>query len=186
MLILTPSDVESCFVQLPGNLPSFGFRYQSWYFRFGNFLRLDFQEALLKSGQWLDNPQEPGEIRALLRETKGCRLCIHLPELQHLSEDVAMEVICEQMRTSGQLKIGPHRYQLRVYQKTFIGSEAVTWLAENLLLSREEAVELGRKCLQKDLFTHIWAEHNFEDNNFFYRFAKDGGPERDKSFILTY
>ncbi len=187
MLILTPENIKSCFVQLPGKPPSIGFQYRNWYFYVDTILKLDFEQALIKSQQWLDTPEEPGELRALLKQPKGgCRLCVHLPELQSVPEYIAMTAICEYMRTCGELNVGTQRHQLRIYQKCFVGSEAVTWLSQNLKISRKQAVEFGRSCLKQGLLHHVFGEHDFEDERLFYRFAQDGEPDkRHKSFVLT-
>ena len=43
--------------------------------------------------------------------------------------------------------IGDHRYLLRTYPNTFVGSEAVTWMCDHMGVTEEDAVKLGQVCL---------------------------------------
>ena len=186
MLILTSEDIESCFVQLPDMPPSIGFKYRNWHFYFDSHVD-NYEKSVAQCHDWLDNPEKAGELRALVKDSRGgCQLCVHLPELQPIPEDTAMKAICEYMRTSGEIKVGSHRYQLRIFKKCFVGSEAVTWIADRLKMPRDRALEFGRKCLKQGLFCHVLGEEDFEDSKLLYRFAGDGGPDQKyQSFVLS-
>ena len=187
MLILNHEDVKSCFVKLSDSQLLMGMKYGNWYFYFHNFIMEDLEEVKVKYQKWLDNTEKPGEIRAILKKNPGFYLCVHLSQLKPIASSRAIEDICKAMRDSEKLEIGSHRQQLRIYKKCFVGSEAVTWIVENLNISRPEAVKLGRKCLEKKLFTHVLGESDFEDDEKkLYRFREDGEPDkRYKSFVLS-
>ena len=64
-----------------------------------------------------------------------------------------------------------HRYHLRKYESVFSGSELVDWLiARELVKSRDEAVDYGQSLLLGRVITHVTSEHNFHDDNYFYKF----------------
>ncbi|KAJ7543861.1 hypothetical protein O6H91_09G056300 [Diphasiastrum complanatum] len=60
----------------------------------------------------------------------------------------------------------------RLFNRCFVGSEAVDFLVEDQKLSRIEAVDYGRKLAAKHFFHHVLQEHLFEDGNNFYRFLE--------------
>ena len=187
MLILTTEDVKFCYVKLPNSLSLMGMKYGDWYFYFDNFISAELEEVKVKYQPWLENTEKSGELRAILKKDRGFYLCVHLSELKPISLDDAILDICQAMRNSDRLKIGSHRHHLRIYKKCFVGSEAVTWMTENLKISRSEAVEFGCKCIEKNLFAHVLQECDFEDDEKkLYRFREDGAPDkRYKSFVLS-
>lgn len=65
-------------------------------------------------------------------------------------------------------------YRFKIYPDCFIGSEAVSvmmslWDLEN----RSKAVEIGKGFLAQGFFHHVNFDHNFKDENLFYRFAQN-------------
>jgi hypothetical protein len=70
------------------------------------------------------------------------------------------------------VQVSTHRHKLRTYMKTFVGSEAVTFLVDNgYAKSREEAVTIGRQLAEKmKLFEHVLRKHEFKDAYLFYHF----------------
>lgn len=71
------------------------------------------------------------------------------------------------------LPVRNNRYHLRVYKKTFVGSECVDFLVRsNFASSRPEAVKLGRRLASEfNLFEHVTLEHELKDGFYFYRFT---------------
>ena len=62
------------------------------------------------------------------------------------------------------------RYHLRTYEDVFTGVELVDWLlAMQLADSREDAVSYGEILLQGQVIEHIFQEHYFHDENYFYQ-----------------
>jgi hypothetical protein len=68
--------------------------------------------------------------------------------------------------------VSTHRQNLRTYRKTFVGSDAVTFLIDNgYAKSREEAVTIGCQLAEKmKLFEHVLRKHDFKDAHLFYHF----------------
>ena len=56
-----------------------------------------------------------------------------------------------------------------------LGNEAVDWISKKTKLSREDAVSLGQKMIDKGIFHHVLDEHQFKDEALFYRFSDDEG-----------
>ncbi len=62
----------------------------------------------------------------------------------------------------------------RLYEKCFVGSEAVQSLIRSDLCSDvDDAVRIGNLLLQAGVFHHVLDEHAFEDKKLFYRFLAD-------------
>eukprot|EP00934_Nitzschia_sp_Nitz4_P007322 Nitzschia sp. Nitz4//scaffold80_size88189//6217//7233//NITZ4_005078-RA/size88189-exonerate_est2genome-gene-0.36-mRNA-1//1//CDS//3329558603//7312//frame0 len=72
------------------------------------------------------------------------------------------------------MKVGDHVYRLKTYKNTFTGTEAVDLLMLiGFTSTRQDAVLLGRALMvQYNLFSHVAAEHEFEDAELFYRFLR--------------
>jgi hypothetical protein len=89
-----------------------------------------------------------------------------LPEIQS---------IVAKMRAKGGLEIKARPYKLKLYHRCFVGNEAVSWIVENLKISRQEAVAFGQKLIDQKIIHHICDEHSFKDEHIFYRFYEDEG-----------
>jgi small-conductance mechanosensitive channel len=86
--------------------------------------------------------------------------------------------LAERMRGPGGVAIEDRRHLLTTYPRTFVGSEAATWLRERLGLTRDEALAVGALLVERRLVHHVLDEHGFEDGNLFYRFYADEPPAR--------
>lgn len=84
---------------------------------------------------------------------------------------LAMEMHAE----NGGVEIKTRRHKLKLYQRCFLGNEAVDWMTKNAKVSREEAINLGQKMIDRGIFHHVLDEHKFEDKELFYRFNEDEG-----------
>ena len=62
------------------------------------------------------------------------------------------------------------RYHLRTYEDVFTGTEMVDWLlSKQIAISREDAVSYGDILLQGQVIEHVFQEHYFHDENYFYQ-----------------
>jgi hypothetical protein len=113
----------------------------------------------------------------MVEEPSGYRLYSWVNGCQEVSYEQATAMVCEKMRQSPYLAVGDRRWGLRVYKKAFVGSEAVTWLADYLQITRPEAVAFGQLCIRHTHFRHVLGEQDFADEYYFYRFRQDGDPE---------
>lgn len=85
--------------------------------------------------------------------------------------DAPSHQLWERLRTNGGLDIRDRLHHLRTYRQCFVGREAVDWLVRHQRASREEAVRIGRRLMALGLVCHVMAEHDFEDDELFYRLA---------------
>ncbi len=86
---------------------------------------------------------------------------------------IDLEKLVAAMRTIGGVKIQDRRYRLTMYKQCFIGREAVDYLVKKLKISRPDAVRLGQRLIDKNLIHHVTDDHEFKDENLFYRFYWD-------------
>ena len=87
--------------------------------------------------------------------------------------NTSIEKLVQKMRGSEGLNIKTRRYKLKLFHHCFLGHEAVDWLVENLKISREKAVSIGKKLIKAKIIHHVKDEHDFEDGDLFYRFYQD-------------
>ena len=88
---------------------------------------------------------------------------------------ISLRQLAMEMRSEKGVEIKTRRHKLKLYQRCFLGNEAVDWIAHQTKLSREDAVILGQKMIDKGLFHHVLDEHKFQDKELFYRFREDEG-----------
>lgn len=177
MLILTPDEVTACGVEQPGRLPTLGVAYQGRAFYPENSVYLSHDAALDRCRTLLDADPKTKTQAIILKEEAGYSIYLHNPIVKTLSLSEALNAICAQMRSTEGF-VSDRRWRLRVFKASFVGSEAVNWLVENLRLSRSEAIAIGQRCLDLGIFRHVLDEQPFADSDFFYRFSADGEPEK--------
>lgn len=77
--------------------------------------------------------------------------------------------------------VADRRWRVMTYTKCFVGSEAVTWMMENLGVgTRPEAVKVGQRLMDAGLVHHVTHSEPFADEYFFYRWQED-----DESSVLN-
>ena len=99
------------------------------------------------------------------------------PKKKRTSEKVSIHDLAAKMRKKGGVEIKTRHYQLKLYKRCFVGSEAVDWLVKRLNISRTKAVAIGKKLIDKKVIHHVCDEHSFEDGPLFYRFYEDEGKK---------
>lgn len=87
--------------------------------------------------------------------------------------------------------IKDRRFRLTTYKDTFVGAEAVQWLvtsgtAEN----RDDAVKLGLLMQEAGLIEHCVRDHDFKDEELFYKFIDDsergGVPQKAAGQLVSW
>jgi sensor c-di-GMP phosphodiesterase-like protein len=78
------------------------------------------------------------------------------------------EVLHDLQSARSQLERNRWNY-LRRHRNCLLGSELVSWLVERYGLSRPEALRLGKRLVAFGFVTHVFEEHDLEDEPFFYR-----------------
>ncbi|WP_218080369.1 DEP domain-containing protein [Anthocerotibacter panamensis] len=71
------------------------------------------------------------------------------------------------------LDVRDRRWRLKLYPRCFVGSDAVLWFMQNFNLTREEALDLGQRLMDRRIFHHVLDSQPFQDGYFFYRFYQD-------------
>lgn len=84
-----------------------------------------------------------------------------------------IEKVVAKMRSKGGISIKTRRHKLMLHHHCFVGSEAVDWMVKNLKISREKAVKFGQQLVKAKIVHHIKDEHDFKDEELFYRFYED-------------
>jgi hypothetical protein len=75
-------------------------------------------------------------------------------------------------RMMNSISITDRWYYFKVYSSCFIGSDAVTWLQNDLNCLISEAIYIGNKMLNLNFFYHVVREYFFCNSYYFYRFNK--------------
>ncbi|MGD1917719.1 MAG: DEP domain-containing protein [Pleurocapsa sp.] len=88
---------------------------------------------------------------------------------------ISIRQIAAQMRSEQGVEIKTRRYKLKLYQRCFLGNEAVDWIVGKIKVSRTDAVKIGQKMIEKGIVNHVTNDHSFKDENLFYRFNEDKG-----------
>ncbi|MBE9070993.1 hypothetical protein IQ260_30610 [Leptolyngbya cf. ectocarpi LEGE 11479] len=86
-------------------------------------------------------------------------------------KDLAQLVV--QMRSAGGVGIKDRRYNLKIYPKCLVGSEAVQWFMVNFDLTLDDAIRVGQRMLERDIIHHVVDEQDFKNDYLFYRFYED-------------
>ena len=101
-------------------------------------------------------------------------------------EDDAKEkrqCLLEAIKADGSL-IADRSYFFRTYPSCFVGRQAVDFALKNgHAKSRREATELLQAALGLAQIHHVCGEHDFEDEELFYRFREDESNERMKNGV---
>lgn len=79
------------------------------------------------------------------------------------------------------IPVADRRYRLKLYPRSFVGSEAVLWMVKNLRLSQMAAIVLGQEMINAGVFHHVCHAHTFKDEYLFYRWEED--EQRDKRVL---
>ena len=85
--------------------------------------------------------------------------------------DAQAQQLWQRLRTAGGLDVRARLHGLRSYADCFVGREAVDWLVRHQRLPREQAVRLGQRLMALGLMSHVLDEHDFKDDELFYRLA---------------
>lgn len=103
--------------------------------------------------------------------------------------DLDLDSLVDNFRRNVPIK--DRRFRLTTYKDTFVGAEAVQWLvtsgtAEN----REDAVKLGLLMQEAGLIEHCVRDHDFKDEDLFYKFIDDhergGVPQRSEGHLVSW
>jgi len=184
MFPLTIEDVNFCFVKCPNRSISLGIKYNECLFSAQEFLKLNLEQAQEKINQWLANQEA---LRIVVEKDGGFYLCEHREELETVKASIALRDVCKQMWISDSLKKRLHHRSWHFSEKCLSSQDVTDWIVENLKISRTDAVNIGKKFVKKQLFTHVYGQNYFSDKSEeLYSLRKDLKVSKPhKSFILT-
>ncbi|MEO0012475.1 MAG: hypothetical protein RLZZ535_864 [Cyanobacteriota bacterium] len=91
------------------------------------------------------------------------------------AQRISLRELASNMHSERGVEIKTRRHKLMLFQRCFLGNEAVDWIVAQVKVSREDALILGQKMLDKGIFQHVSNEHQFKDEPLFYRFNEDQG-----------
>ena len=184
MFPLTTQDVSFCFVKFPDSSISLGIKYHEWLFSAQEFLNSNLKLAKAKINQWLEDKDL---LRIVLEKDCGFYLCEHREELETVKASIALRDVCKQMWISSRLKKRLHHRSWRLSEKCLSSQDVTDWIVEYLKVSRTDAIKIGKQCVEKKLFNHVYGQNYFSDSSCeLYRLRRDLKISKPhKSFILT-
>ena len=128
-------------------------------------------------GIWMQNNEHKSQIISY-DEHKGNTSDISAaPSAKNHSNSnrISLKKLAAEMRSEKGVEVKTRRHKLKLYQRCFLGNEAVTWLSEKTKLSRKDTIKLGQKMMEKGFFHNVMEEQQFKDEELFYRFNEDEG-----------
>ena len=129
-------------------------------------------------GIWLQNNQYKSNIVSTSDKQQQSSTTQAASVKSSQSKDlnrISIRQLALEMRSEKGVEIKTRRHKLKLFQRCFLGNEAVDWIAKRAKVSKEDAVALGQKMIDKNIFHHILDEHQFKDEELFYRFYEDEG-----------
>ena len=82
------------------------------------------------------------------------------------------EQLYTEVKVAGLIK--DRRYHLKIYPLCFKGNELIDFLlAKKKVGTRNEAIVLGSSLLMHGIIRHVVSDHNFKDEELFFRFLLD-------------
>lgn len=118
----------------------------------------------------------PGLFAEMAGSSSSSSGLINVPLEDVTPED--LDALVERARAGsgagGGVDIRDRKWMLKSYASCFVGREFVTWLVEKgYAESRREAVAVGNVLLMQNYLHHVLRDHDFKDENLFYRFLAD-------------
>ncbi len=94
-----------------------------------------------------------------------------LPKKAKSLGNINLQRLAQQLQGKNGVEVKNRRHKLKLYQKCFLGNEAVDWLCMHLKISRVNAVLIGQKLLKAKIIASVTKDHDFEDQGLLYRFT---------------
>jgi hypothetical protein len=90
--------------------------------------------------------------------------------------DAELDAVAVRLQGPEGVPILDRRRLLARHPRSFVGREAVEWLMRQEGLTRDEAIALGQRLVERGVIHHVLDEHGFRDGHYFYRFRADETP----------
>jgi Domain found in Dishevelled, Egl-10, and Pleckstrin (DEP) len=134
------------------------------------------------------NPSQVTQLLAKLTQTQwpsSPELHTRLADINSRSKtQTSRGLICEYSKMEaenlfialrGAVESSDLKYRFKTYHACFTGRAAVSWLRKKFACSQSVAVQMGQALLDLGMLHHVVFEHDFVDDNFFYRFDEPNG-----------
>ncbi|KAK4900025.1 vacuolar membrane-associated protein iml1 [Elasticomyces elasticus] len=95
-------------------------------------------------------------------------------ELYHSSSFDITKLVKQMQEPPPQgVEVRDRRWLTRTHFKCFRGDEMVNWLLRVFknLVTREDAIAVGNELMDRGVFSHVRAKHEFRDGNYFFQIA---------------
>ena len=125
-------------------------------------------------GIWMQNNKYKSHIVAGSADSASTQSAAS-SKSKSTAQRISVRQLGLEMRSENGVEIKTRRHKLKLYQRSFLGNEAVDWIVKKVKVSREDAIALGQKMIEKGVFQHVSNEHQFKDEPMFYRFNEDEG-----------
>ena len=137
-------------------------------------LNIPYGQAKTLVKAWLQSYPEYSQ-QSLVDWTLGGDVIYVAGQLKMAPYTTAQELalLVDQMRGPNGLEIKDRWYHLRCYPKCFVGREAVKWLIRSQKVSRELAIRIGQRLIERNIIHHVVDDLGFDDEYLFYRFHVD-------------
>ncbi|MEL6581532.1 MAG: hypothetical protein AAFQ14_17465 [Cyanobacteria bacterium J06621_12] len=127
-------------------------------------------------GIWMQNNKyKPHIIAGGEHSEKSAQTASERSQSKKDAQRISVRQLGIEMRSEKGVEIKTRRYKLKLYQRSFLGNEAVDWIANKVKVSRQDAIALGQKMMDKQIFHHVTRDNQFKDEPLFYRFNEDQG-----------
>ena len=126
-------------------------------------------------GIWMQNNKYKSHIIAGSSESSSGTKSKSSSNSKAATQRISVRQLAVEMRSENGVEIKTRRHKLKLFQRSFLGNEAVDWIVKKVKVSREDAIALGQKMIDKGIFQHVTEEHQFKDEPLFYRFNEDKG-----------
>jgi hypothetical protein len=127
-------------------------------------------------GIWMHNDNYKPEDATVTSKTENTTTASNVATKSQTDNNrISLRQLGLEMRSEKGVDIKTRRHKLKLYQRCFLGNEAVDWIVQRVKVSRQDAVILGQKMLEKGIIHHVLDEHKFKDEGLFYRFKDDDG-----------
>ena len=101
--------------------------------------------------------------------------------LDAIEGELELDELADEMREA--VDIRDRTYHLKTYEDCFTGTEATDWLVSSAAArDRDQAVMIGKVLVGAGYIHHVTRDHDFKDQELFYRFAADEDHGRRASF----
>ncbi len=131
------------------------------------------EEFLSRKGQVLILVVEAANSFTIWCENNQLKPVIKPKKSRNILEEIKLTKLIKEIRGENGIEIKNRLYNLKMYNRCFIGSEATEWLVNKLNISTGEAILVGQKLIDEKWIHHVADNHSFENGFLFYRFYAD-------------